>query len=135
MKSLSPDQELYDVVFRTLESLAKEKLGFSIYTHSPPKTAPYPFVKLGPVQVVPLATKDVLLARIFLDLNVWGAASDRGKVAGIAIEILRNLSQIQRTDSFAVTLNAAKSGYLVRPDQSSGEDLWTAEVTTEWQLR
>lgn len=135
MKSYSPEQELYDAVYANLQSLAQGNPGFSVYTHSPSADAPYPFVKLGPVQIVPVATKTALLASIYLDINVWGSKENRGKVSTIAINILRGLSKIKRTSSFAIEMNMARSSYLVRPDQSTQDDLWVAEVTTEWSLR
>lgn len=135
MQSYSPEQELYDAVYAKLRSLAKKEPGFSIYTHSPPANAPYPFAKIGMIQVVPLATKTTLLANIYLNISVWGSKWDRGKIAKIATDILRNLSTVRRTKSFAIEMNLARSTYLVRPDQSTQDDLWVAEVSTEWVLR
>lgn len=135
MKSCSPEQEVYDVVFKILQSLAEDSPGFSVYTHNPPRGAKYPFVKPGMVQVVPLATKTALLATLHFDLDVWGDKEDRGKISAIALQILHSLSRVRKTESFHVEMNLAKSSYLVRPDQTSEEDLWVAEVTTEWLLQ
>lgn len=135
MQSNSPEQELYDAIYAEIESLALQEPGFSIYTHSPSPEASYPFVRLGMTQLVPIATKTALLADMYQNISVWGSKWDRGKVSTIATSILEKLSRIKRTESFAIEMNVARSTYLVRPDQSTQDDLWVAEVSTEWVLR
>ena len=70
----SPEQELYDYFYAFSQSA-----GYKTYDHLPmqKENAPYPFVIVGDIQVVPTATKTSLNGNVLITIDIWGDKKQR----------------------------------------------------------
>ena len=82
----SPEQELYDYFY----SFSKSS-GYKTYDHLPmqQENAPYPFVIIGDIQVVPTATKTSLNGNVLITIDIWGDKKQRFTVSGMAERFFR----------------------------------------------
>jgi hypothetical protein len=127
----TPDQDLYDAIFA-----ASVALGYSTYQHNPPETATYPFVRIGNVQLVPIATKSYLLADVYANIDVWGSAKSRKKVSEMAHKLIHAVSRIkQLPGGLLLSVNFDTSSVEVMTDNSTNDDLWRARVSLHLTLR
>lgn len=127
----TPDQDLYDAIFAA--SLA---LGYTTYQHNPPATAAYPFVQMGGVQLVPIATKSFLLANLYASVDVWGDAKSRKTVSEMAHKLMHAVSRIkQLPGGLLLSVNFDSSSVEVMTDNSTNDDLWRARISLNLSLR
>lgn len=82
----SPEQELYDYFYAFSQTA-----GYKTYDHLPMKQehAPYPFVIIGDIQVVPSATKTSLNGNVLVTIDIWGDKKQRFTVSGMAERFFR----------------------------------------------
>ena len=82
----SPEQELYDYFY----SFSKSS-GYNTYDHLPmqQENAPYPFVIIGDIQVVPTATKTSLNGNVLITIDIWGDKRQRFTISGMAERFFR----------------------------------------------
>ena len=126
----TPDQALYDAVFA-----AAQALGYDTYDHNPPKDTPYPFVHVCDVHLLPRATKCFLLATVSIQVDVWGNGGDRRQISNMAHQLMRQASFLKALDNgLAVSMNRGGSDVVVMSDNSTGEDLWRARLSMEFDV-
>lgn len=82
----SPEQELYDYFYAFSQSA-----GYKTYDHLPmqKENAPYPFVIVGDIQVVPTATKTSLNGNVLITIDIWGDKKQRFNVSDMAERFFR----------------------------------------------
>lgn len=82
----SPEQELYDYFYAFSQSA-----GYKTYDHLPmqQENAPYPFVIVGDIQVVPNATKTSLNGNVLITIDIWGDKKQRFTLSGMAERFFR----------------------------------------------
>lgn len=82
----SPEQELYDYFYAFSQSA-----GYKTYDHLPmqQENAPYPFVIVGDIQVVPTATKTSLNGNVLITIDIWGDKKQRFTISDMAERFFR----------------------------------------------
>ncbi len=82
----SPEQELYDYFYAFSQAA-----GYKTYDHLPmqKENAPYPFVIVGDIQVVPTATKTSLNGNVLVTIDIWGDKKQRFTVSNMAERFFR----------------------------------------------
>lgn len=82
----SPEQEIYDYFYAFSRSS-----GYKTYDHLPmqKENAPYPFVIVGDIQVVPTATKTSLNGNVLITIDIWGDKKQRFTVSDMAERFFR----------------------------------------------
>ena len=129
--SKTPDQYLYDLIFSTALDL-----GYTIYDFNPPLGTPYPFVRIGNVQVVPQATKSWLLGNFYVDVDIWGDSTDRRTVSDMAQAVFKAAGTYYKSSSgYALALVPGMSGIQIRTDTTTDQDLWRAMISLTFKLR
>lgn len=98
---MTVDQLIFDYLFQlSLNS------GYSTYDHLPleSENAPYPFVVIGSVQILPVVTKSALQGQIIANVDVWGDGEGRFKVSQMMNDIFVQSSQPVELDGYSVRL-------------------------------
>lgn len=93
----SPEQELYDYFYAFSQSA-----GYKTYDHLPmqQENAPYPFVIVGDIQVVPTATKTSLNGNVLITIDIWGDKKQRFTVSDMAERFFRDAIGQVLTDDY-----------------------------------
>ena len=93
----SPEQELYDYFYAFSQSA-----GYKTYDHLPmqKENAPYPFVIVGDIQVVPTATKTSLNGNVLITIDIWGDKKQRFTVSDMAERFFRSAIGQVLTDDY-----------------------------------
>ncbi|OAU78887.1 phage major structural protein, partial [Lacticaseibacillus rhamnosus] len=65
--------------------------GYKTYDHLPmqQENAPYPFVIVGDIQVVPTATKTSLNGNVLITIDIWGDKKQRFTISDMAERFFR----------------------------------------------
>ena len=126
----APDQAIYDLVYARAK-----KLGYTVYTHTPPEGVPYPFVRMGETYLFPRATKTRLFGRVVQTVSIWGSYIDRKLVSDMACSLIKDLSRSNLViDGTKFTLRFEATTTDLLPDHTSAEDLWQALVKLEFLI-
>lgn len=121
---MGPDQSIYN----HLNDICTN-LGYTTYPTNPGTGARYPYVQLGPVQVLPKATKSYLLGAVVMTLDVWGDVANRWVVSEMANAILEELGKNRKTyEGYDLHIQYDASTIDVLVDQSTSTDLWRANM-------
>lgn len=118
------DQELLGYLIKKI----KEKTGFEVYPTIPDASAPYPFVAIGEIQIIPSRTKDKLLGVISVRVDVWGKKNHRVEVSEI-IGKIRALSSEIPLNYRILTYKSDNSR--VMEDRSTSDLLWHGIIFLE----
>lgn len=128
--SKAPDQSLYDHIMKK-----QSIIGRPFYAFNPPDTAPYPFVQVGSVQVIPRSTKSHLIGTLFAMIDVWGDRSSRMLVSDIANQLFESLGADRSTsDGYLIQLEQDGSSIEMMIDNSTSHDLWRARMSLQFKL-
>lgn len=130
MARKTPDQDLFDALFKV-----SRDLDYLTYPHKPPRTAKYPMVHIGDVQLIPIATKSYLLATLHAQLDVWGDETQRRDVSDMAHALMERISRIKElSGGYRISMNYEASSVQVMTDNSTDDNLWRANVSLEFSL-
>lgn len=95
---MTPDQLIFDYIYQlSLNS------GYATYDHLPleSENVPYPFVLVGPVQTLPVTTKNAIQGQITANVDVWGDEESRFKVSQIMNDIfIQCMQPVRLGDTF-----------------------------------
>lgn len=130
----TPDQELYDVTYK---KIARE-LQYTMYPTLPPADTPYPFVVIGDTQIIPVATKSMLLGRGVIAVDVWGAEDNRKQVSDMTQDIFNMLMGGYSPDRDGVAylwrVKPNDSDLSVRAYVDERDRLWRGTVNVEFNF-
>ena len=124
---IDPQQELFTAI-----KLAAEQLGYDVYDgFLPPEGTPYPFVYLGDMQQVDIATKSAVHGSVFPVIHVWhNNPRQRGTVSGMLLLLKTACRMIERTDNFAWQLRNVNQRIL--PDDTTETPLLHGVLEVEF---
>lgn len=123
------NQSLYDTLFRMYQELG------SVHASNPPQDAPYPFINLGMIQIIPRVTKSHWMAIAEVTVDVWGDSTDRGKVSSLANQVVGSSHHLRTLESgHDVRLIPQNSTIELMVDQSTDSDLWRAIVRLQFEV-
>lgn len=120
----TPDQAIYDHAVKIIEGK-----GYSQYPFNPGTGTPYPFVKMGGVQLIPRATKSFIIGEVHLTFDVWGTSASRRVVADIATDIFMAIASSTNAGGYQIMLDPGQSGIEIMTDNSTSNDLWRGRVS------
>ena len=100
----------------------------------PDAKEPYPFVVLGEVQIIPLATLSGMLGRVVATIDVWGTSDSRREVASMCQSLLVN-SNYLAMQTIDASLDANASNFRILRDDSTDSVLWHGVLSLEFNLR
>lgn len=125
----SVDQQAFDAIYKV-----SDELGYSTHVELPDAKEPYPFVVLGEVQIIPLATLSGMLGRVVATIDVWGTSDSRREVASMCQSLLvsSNYLAMQTIDA---SLDANASNFRILRDDSTDSVLWHGVLSLEFNLR
>jgi hypothetical protein len=130
MTRKEPDQELFDLTYKTCK-----ELGYDVYDTSPPEGTTYPYVRIGTVQVIPQPTKSYLIGKLFLEFDVFGEMHQRKQVSQMTANILNVLSNYKRTPTgYQLGMVYSNSGWTIMTDQTTEKDLVFAQANAEFKF-
>lgn len=125
----SVDQQAFDAIYKVSDAL-----GYSTYVELPDAKEPYPFVVLGEVQIIPLATLSGMLGRVVATVDVWGTSDSRREVASMCQSLLVN-SNYLAMQTIDASLDANASNFRILRDDSTESVLWHGVLSLEFNLR
>lgn len=125
----SVDQQAFDAIYKVSDAL-----GYSTYVELPDAKEPYPFVVLGEVQIIPLATMSGMLGRVVATIDVWGTSDSRREVASMCQSLLVN-SNYLAMQTIDASLDAKASNFRILRDDSTESVLWHGVLSLEFNLR
>lgn len=125
----SVDQQAFDAIYKVSDAL-----GYSTYVELPDAKEPYPFVVLGEVQIIPLATLSGMLGRVVATIDVWGTSDSRREVASMCQSLLVN-SNYLAMQTIDASLDANASNFRILRDDSTDSVLWHGVLSLEFNLR
>nr|DAK22444.1 MAG TPA: hypothetical protein [Caudoviricetes sp.] len=125
----SVDQQAFDAIYKVSDAL-----GYSTYVELPDAKEPYPFVVLGEVQIIPLATLSGMLGRVVATIDVWGTSDSRREVASMCQSLLVN-SNYLAMQTIDASLDANASNFRILRDDSTESVLWHGVLSLEFNLR
>lgn len=124
------NQSAYDTIYKLVQGL-----GVEAYTHNPPEGTPYPYVKIGTVNVVPIATKFVWGAHVYAIVDVWGDSHNRAEVSSLGQSILTRAHALRHLDNgLRARLRPMGCSVEMLTEQTQALDLWRARVTLEIEI-
>ncbi len=124
-----PSQQIYDAIYaRVLD------LGYKVYPYNPDAKTAYPFVVIGDTQLVPQATKTMLLGRVFIDISVWGLHSKRRTISDMTNDIYKAVRSIRKSDSLFLSLDDNASTIRMMTDTSTNTPLYRGLLQLEIQF-
>lgn len=124
-----PSQQIYDAIYAKAV-----ELGYKVYPYNPDASATYPFVVIGDTQLVPFATKTMLLGRVFIDISVWGLHSKRKTVSDMTNELYKTIRLIKTTDSLFWSVDDNASTIRMITDTSTNTPLYRGLLQLEIQF-
>ena len=125
----SVDQQAFDTIYKVSDAL-----GYSTHVELPDAKEPYPFVVLGEVQIIPLATLSGMLGRVVATIDVWGTSDSRREVASMCQSLLVN-SNYLAMQTIDASLDANASNFRILRDDSTDSVLWHGVLSLEFNLR
>ena len=121
--------QAFDAIYKVSDAL-----GYSTYVELPDAKEPYPFVVLGEVQIIPLATMSGMLGRVVATIDVWGTSDSRREVASMCQSLLVN-SNYLAMQTIDASLDANASNFRILRDDSTDSVLWHGVLSLEFNLR
>lgn len=120
----SPDQQLYDAIFSTSQGL-----NYATYPFNPPPGTKYPFVQMGEIQIIPIATKSYIIGTAHVTLDIWGDKSSRKTVSTMAHNLISAISKIKKTtEGMILSMDREAASTEIMADNSTTEDLWRGRI-------
>lgn len=112
------DQDLFDTFF----SLST-KLGYPTYDYLPGKTAEYPFVVIGAVNIGQTLVKLAKIETVSLTIDIWGKREQRQKVSTIMDELDTQAHLIKSLRGYRVVYSKMTTKQIIG-DTSTSSFLW-----------
>lgn len=125
------DQEAFDLIFK-----AAQDLGFKTFETRPSSFKGHlPFVVVGSVQLLPIATKSYLLGECHCVVDIWGSDQSRKAVSDMSANLLNEISRKKKTQNgYRAILNLDTISVEIMIDQSMDTDLWRGRIMFELKL-
>lgn len=121
---MNHNQALFDGVFKKCL-----ELGYKTYDYLPSSKVSYPFVHLGEVSIVPIATKTLWLGEASIAVHVWGDGRDRKKVTDIVNDLLKNLREVEH---FTIVPNEVYTR--IFKDDTTSNTLWHGVLEIKYKF-
>jgi hypothetical protein len=128
----APDQDLFDSMYKLSKSL-----GIETYDHRPLKDEPvnYPFVDIGDVQTVNIATKTRGLGTLHITMNTWGTPTQRKRISDIQESLFSYAQRLRELQFYNVAMNVKGSSSQIVGDTSVPNSfLWHGVMDFEFRL-
>lgn len=112
---MTPDQLIYDYLFGlSLDS------GYTTYDHLPieNENAPYPFVVIGAVQIIPTVTKNAMYGQVNVNVDVWGDSESRFKISKIMNDLFLQASRPVILNKYSIRLRIDNTDNQIVQDTS-----------------
>lgn len=123
----SPEQEIYDYFY----SLSQQ-FGYETYDHLPMEneSAPYPFVLVGDMQLIPDSTKTSLNGDVILTLDIWGNRKQRFTVSQMAERFFHAAIGHITTENYHFVGRANDQSKEITQDQSVPDTILNRAILT-----
>ncbi|MFA6718608.1 MAG: hypothetical protein WCS15_05980 [Prevotella sp.] len=126
----SIDQDLFDTLF-----LLSQSLKYATYDVRPPKSADYPFVQIGDVQLVPRAAGDRLVGSLFTTIELFGRREQRKLLSEMTEAIFMRSINLRRTTSYGIAANVKGcSKQMIKDTSVPNTTLWHSVVELEYRI-
>lgn len=123
------DQRLFDEVYK-----ASRKLGYETYPFLPiDDDVPYPFVVMGDVNTMPMATMSTLLGTATMTVHLWGKLNDRATVSMMASK-LREAVRLLDCGTRRCSLNIDATQLRLISDTTTDVPLWHGVLELEFKI-
>lgn len=125
----SPEQAIFDAMY----AISKE-LGYDTYLYRPIDEVGYPFVELSDTQTFHRGTKDYILGRVPLTINIWGDFKKRNEVTLMSANLMDKALQIRSVDNYDFRLNINASNIRTMKDTTTNTPLWRIIMELEFKF-
>ena len=126
----SIDQDLFDTLYALSQSL-----NYKTYDVRPPKSADYPFVQIGDVQLVPRAAGDRLVGSLFTTIELFGGRTQRKLLSEMTEAIFMHSINLRRTTSYGIAANVKGcSKQMIKDTSVPNTTLWHSVVELEYRI-